>query len=194
MPSDALLAWRTDRIPRLQNVEADCLHLEVLHAAAPDRVQEYIRAYAVLLCSEFQGFCRDLHSECADRLVDSVNPVALRAVLRSQCVYGRKLDGGNPNSGNLGADFNRYLFAFWPAVLALDPAHTARQHRLAMLNAWRNAIAHHDYDPAELGGTTTLTIPRVRDWRNDCDAFATAFDAVLRNHLHAAAGVPPWPP
>ncbi|HEV3261219.1 MAG TPA: HEPN domain-containing protein [Gemmataceae bacterium] len=194
MPSDARLAWQTDRIPRLQNVDADCLHLEALHAADPDRVQEYIRSYAVLLSSEFQGFCRDLHTECADGLVDSVNPVALRRVLRAQCVYGRKLDTGNPNAGNLGADFSRYLFDFWPAVLAIDPGHAVRQHRLAMLNAWRNAIAHHDYDPAELGGTTTLTIPQVRDWRTDCDAFATAFDAVLRNHLQATTGVSPWPP
>src|ERR1051326_3473688 len=152
MPSDALFALQSDRILRLQNVEADCLHLEALHAADPDRVQEYIRAYAVLLNSEFQGFCRDLHTECARRLVASVHPVALQTVLRSQCVYGRKLDTGNPNPGNLGADFSRYVFDFWPAVLAIDPGHTARQQRLAMLNTWRNAIAHHNYDPAQLGG------------------------------------------
>jgi hypothetical protein len=194
MPSAALLAWQADRMPRLQNVEADCLHLEALHAADPVRVQEHIRAYAVLLSSEFQGFCRELHDGCAKKLVDSVIPVALQAVLRSQCVYGRKLDSGNPNPGNLGADFNRYLFDFWPAVLASDPGHAARQHRLAMLNAWRNAIAHNDYDPADLGGTTILTIAQVRDWRTDCDAFATAFDVVMRNQLQALTGVSPWPP
>src|SRR5438874_3427598 len=102
MPSNALLAWKADRITRLQHVEADCLHLETLHAASPDRVQEYIRSYAVLLSSEFQGFCRDLHNEGADRLVDAINPALLRRVLRSQCSYGRQLDTGNPNAGNLG--------------------------------------------------------------------------------------------
>ena len=45
-----------------------------------------------------------------------------------------------------------------------------------------------------IGGTTTLTIPRVRDWRTDCAALATTFDEVLRNHLQATTGVPPWPP
>jgi hypothetical protein len=85
MPSDALIVWQAERIRRLQNVEADCLHLEAVHAMDPVRVQEHIRLYAVALSAEFQGFCRDLHSECADRLVDSVNPVALRRVLRSQC-------------------------------------------------------------------------------------------------------------
>ena len=121
MPSDALVAWQTERMPRLQMVEVDCLHLEALHAAAPNRVQEFIRSYAVLLSAEFQGFCRDLHDKCAESLVDSVNPPALQAVLRSQCRYGRKLDTGNPNPGNLGADFNRYLFEFWDEVLVVDP-------------------------------------------------------------------------
>jgi hypothetical protein len=193
MPSNALLAWQTDRVPRLQNVEADCLHLETMYPADPNRVQEYIRAYAVLLSSEFQGFCRDLHSESADRIVDSVSPINLRSVLRAQCVYGRKLEIGNPNSGNLGADFNRFLLDFWAAVLALDPAHAARRHRLALLNAWRNAISHHDYNPAELGGTTVLTISQVRDWRTDCNAFGAAFDAVLRAFLLTTTGVAPWP-
>jgi len=194
MPSDALLAWQTDRTLRLQKVETDCLHLEAMYPADPDRVQEHIRAYAVLLSSEFQGFCRELHTECAEKLVDTVTPVALRTVLRSQCVYGRKLETGNPNSSNLGADFNRYVLDFWPAVIAIDATHVARRHRLAALNAWRNAIAHHDYDPAELGGTTDLSITQVRDWRTDCDAFATAFDAVTRTHLHATTGVSPWLP
>lgn len=194
MPSDALLAWQSVRMPRLQNVEADCLYLAAMHAATPDRVQEHIRSLAVLLTAEFQGFCRDLHGEGADKLVDSVTPGILQAVLRLQCLYGRKLDTGNPNSGNLGADFNRYNFDFWAAVLALDPSHVARRHRLAMLNAWRNAIAHNNYDPAELGGTTTLTIVQVREWRADCDAFATTFDAVLRDYLQTTTGLPPWPP
>ncbi len=194
MPSDALVAWQTKRMPRLQMVEADCLHLEALHAADPSRVQVFIRSYAVLLSAEFQGFCRHLHDKCADGLVDSVNPLALQDVLRSQCVHRRKLDTGNANPDNLRDDFNRYQLDFWAAVLAVDPGHAARKSRLGMLNAWRNAIAHHDYDPAELGGTTTLTLPQVGAWRTDCDVLATAFDAVVRKHLEDNTGVYPWPP
>ena len=63
-----------------------------------------------------------------------------------------------------------------------------------MLNTWRNAIAHHDYNPADLGGTTRLAIARVADWRIDCDAFAIAFDAVLLTQLQTLIGAPPWPP
>jgi hypothetical protein len=104
------------------------------------------------------------------------------------------LDTGNPNPGNLGVDFNRYLFKFWDEVLAQDPGHALRKDRLDVLYVWRNAVAHYDYDPAKLGGAMILTIPQVRDWRTDCDALATAFDAVVRNHLQATTGVSPWPP
>jgi hypothetical protein len=180
---------------RLQNVESDCLHLEGLHAAAPNRVQEYIRAYAVLLSAEFQGFCRELHDECTDKLVASVKPVPLQDVLRSQCIYGRKLDTSNPNEGNLGADFNRFQLKFWDEVTALDPTHQTRRGRLStLMNVWRNAIAHHDYDPAKLGGATDLTIVQVTDWRTDCDALATSFDTVMRIHLQAVTGALSWPP
>jgi len=193
MPSDALVAWQTERMPRLQMVEADCLHLEALHAADPSRVQVFIRSYAVLLSAEFQGFCRDLHDECAGRLVDSVSPLPLQDVLRSQCVHKRKLDTGNATPDNLRDDFNRYQFDLWAAVLALDHGHDARKNRLVLLNMWRNAIAHHDYDPSKLGGPT-LAIPQVRDWRTDCDVLATAFDAVVRKHLEDTTGVSPWSP
>jgi RiboL-PSP-HEPN len=193
MPSDALLAWQNERMPRLQNIEADCLHLEALHLADPGRVQEYIRCYAVLLSAEFQAFCRDLHDQCAEKIVEPVNRIDLQNVLLSECVYGRKLDTGNPTEGNLGADFNRYGLEFWKAVLAIDPGHATRKSRLGTLSDWRNAIAHHYYDPVKLGGTT-LSIVQVTDWRTDCDALANAFDIVAGNHLLAITGILPWPP
>ena len=31
-------------------------------------------------------------------------------------LFGRKLDHGNPNAGNLGADFGRLGLPFWSAV------------------------------------------------------------------------------
>lgn len=195
MPSDALIAWQTVRLPRLHDFESDCLHLQSLHPANPDRVQDHIRSYVILLSSEFQDYCRDLHTECTDRLVDAVHPIALHAVLRNECVYGRKLDTGNPNPGTLGADFNRYLIDFWSEILARDAAnHPARRDRPSLLNVWRNAIAHHNYDPAQLGGTTMLTIAPVQLWRTDCDILASVFDDVMRNHLQTILGQSPWPP
>jgi hypothetical protein len=194
MPSDALLAWQTVRMPRLQAVEDDCLHLESLHAANPSRAQEYIRSYAVLLSAEFQGFCRELYDECAEKLVESVTPASLQAVLRSQFGYRRSLRAGNPNSETLKADFNRFQFEFWATVLAADATHAARKGKLEELAAWRNAIAHYDYDLANLGGSMTLTISQVHDWGLACDGLAAVFDSVLRDFLHRTTGVAPWAP
>jgi hypothetical protein len=67
-----------------------------------------------------------------------------------------------------------------------------RQDRLEELNAWRNSIAHQDFDPLRLGGTTFLRLQQVRVWRTSCEHLAGAFDAVMRWHLHAINGVSPW--
>jgi hypothetical protein len=61
----------------------------------------------VLLSSQFQGFCRDLHSESATLLAESVRPVALRSVLRAQLLSGRRLDRGNANPANIESDDSR---------------------------------------------------------------------------------------
>src|SRR5262249_19369869 len=45
--------------------------------------QQVNRAYAVLLASEFQGFCRDLYSECMDHVVATA-PLTTRGVVRTQ--------------------------------------------------------------------------------------------------------------
>ena len=195
MPSDALIAWQAERKLRLQNVEADCLHLEALHTTDVSRVQEFIRSYAVLLSAEFQGFCRDLHDECAEKFVDSIKPVALQAVLRAQCRYGRKLDTSNPKSGKPWCRFQPFSVRIMAHRVGSGHREiTARRDRLRMLSEWRNAIAHHDYDPAKLGGITMLTIPQVDGWRTDCDFLATTFDAVLRKHIEDITGASPWPP
>ena len=153
--------------------------------------QQINQAYAVLLSSQFQGFCRDLHSECADYFVQGV-PVGLRrTALRNVLVQNRKLDKGNPNPGNIGADYNRFGLSFWDEVRDLDLRNQARQNRLEELNAWRNAVAHQDFDPAVLG-TIVLRLQRVREWRNACNQLAKCFDEVMRSHLEAVNGVSPW--
>ena len=37
-----------------------------------------------MLSSQFQGFCRDLHSEAADALASAINPSSLRAIFRAR--------------------------------------------------------------------------------------------------------------
>lgn len=54
-------------------------------------------AYAILLASQFQGFCRDLHSESAAYLIDALEPPSMRPIVRAELTRDRKLDKGNAN-------------------------------------------------------------------------------------------------
>lgn len=99
----------------------------------------------MLLSSQFQGYCRDLHSEAVDFVVANVTPSSLANVVRSTLLQGRKLDHGNPNPGNLGSDFGRLGMQLWPSVHAVDRRNVRRQMELENLNTWRNAIAHQDW-------------------------------------------------
>jgi len=145
----------------------------------------------VLLSSQFQGFCRDLHSECVQHIVQRV-PAPLQNVVRGEFVRDRKLDRGNPNPGNIGADFGRLGLPIWDKVRALDRRNDERKQRLEELKDWRNAIAHQDFDPAKLGGRTTLRLNDVNRWRRACDQLARAFDQVARGHLNGLVGSRPW--
>jgi len=192
MPSASFQAWELERQPALEEMES--AHRSV---GGSDRGRRYAtqqinQAYAVLLSSQFQRFCRDFHSECASYFVQSVPAGILRTALRNVLVQHRKLNTGNPNPGNIGEDYNRFGISFWDEVKNLDMRNQARQNRLEELNAWRNAIAHHDFDPARLGGATALRLQQVRTWRNACHRLAIAFERVMRSHLRAVSGVAPW--
>ncbi len=103
--------------------------------------QQVNQAYAVFLASQFQGYCRDLHEECAQHFVQTVSNAQLREALRNALLFNRKLKSGNANSGNIGEDFNRFGFLFWGEVKARSGRSEGRRVRLEQLNTWRNAIA-----------------------------------------------------
>jgi hypothetical protein len=162
-------------------------------AGARAAAQQINQAYAVLLSAQFQGYCRDLHSECADHLVLPVADLDLREMLRDNLVFGRRIDRGNPNAGNLGSDFSRFGLAFWSLVDAHRPGNSARRAALDELSDWRNAIAHQDFRVTMLrGGRLNLPLARVRLWRRACDGLARAFDDVLRDHVRVLTGSLPW--
>jgi hypothetical protein len=187
MPSVSLSRWKANRRTALDELEA--AHRGV-GGAGPGRryaTQQINHAYTVLLSSQFQGFCRDLHDECADCLVQGISPAPLRAACRNALVQNRRLNQGNPNPGNLGSDFNRFGLVFWDEVKNLDTRNLARQNRLAELNDWRNAIAHQDFKQA-----TPLRLVVVRQWRKACGQLAAAFDEVIRQHVESINGTSPW--
>lgn len=192
MPSVSLHVWRTVRRAALDEMEA-------AHRSAggtgPGRryaTQQINQAYAVLLSSQFQGFCRDLHSECANYFVQSVPAGLPQTALRNVLVDHLRLNTGNPNPENIRDDYNRFGLVFWDEVKNLDIRNQARRARLVDLNKWRNAIAHQDFDPAKLGGTTVLRLQQVHKWRNACNQLAMAFDEVMRSHLQIVNGISPW--
>ncbi len=193
MPSVAWQNWSVGRTAALDEIEH--AHRSV-GGTGPGRrylTQHINQAYAVLLSSQFQGFCRDLHEECADHLVAPVASAVLSATYKNNLVFNRKLDAGNPNPGNIGSDFNRLGLAFWPAVDADSSRNPQRRQTLEALNRWRNAIAHNDFAPDMYRGSRpSLHLAEVQDWRKACDGLARSFDHVLRAHLRAATGVAPW--
>lgn len=191
MPSHAYRRWATTRARALDEIEQ--AHA-ALGGTGPGRryaTQQVNQAYAVLLAAQFQGYCRNLHSESVDALVAGLPPL-LQPIIQTEFTWNRQLARGNAQPGNLGADFGRLGLTFWDAVETWNPRNSARRAALDALNAWRNAIAHQDFDPAKLGGTTILRLAQVRHWRSDCRHLARSFDEVIRQHLQSRLGSSPW--
>jgi hypothetical protein len=193
MPSLALQRWRTDRSATLNEIES--VHRSV-GGAGPGRrsaTQQLNQAYALLLSSQFQGFCRDLHTECADAIAGFLPSADLQSLMGDGLLLGRKLDTGNPNPGNIGADFNRFGLLFWPLVDAGHPRNARRKTLLEQMNRWRNAIAHNAFEPGMLkSGRPVLSLAEVRGWRKACDGLARSFDRIMRSRLWAIIGTNPW--
>jgi len=192
MPSRSLLFWRGRSAQALDQIEA-------AHRAAGGSgrgrryaTQQINQAYAVMLSSQFQRFCRDLQSEAVDALAITISVPEVLEMFRLQLTTGRKLDSGNPNPANIGSDFGRLGIDFRPEVLAADHRNAARRLSLEALNRWRNAIAHQDFDALSLAGRTELQLAEVRRWRAACNALARQFDAVVGRHLATIQGMAPW--
>jgi hypothetical protein len=189
VPSRALQRWKNDAQDALDEIED--AHRAVGGGGRGRRFAtlQVNHAYVTLLSSQFQGFCRDLHTEAVALVVGAVTPPVLSPIIQNLFVQGRKLDQGNPNPGNLGSDFGRLGMAFWPAVVALNAQNAARQTKLETLNTWRNAVAHQDW--SRVGGPT-LWLNQVQAWRRTCRALAKQFDTAVGSHLRGLVGRRPW--
>jgi hypothetical protein len=148
-------------------------------------------AYAVLLSSQFQKYCRDLHSNAADHIA-RIAPHSIQWIILARLTEGRKLDAGNSNPGNLGSDFNRLGFSFWKEVKAANLKNADRMNKLETLNKWRNAIAHHDFSDAICLGRVAVRLEEVAAWRRACNGLAAQFDEVVSRHLKNLTGKSPW--
>jgi hypothetical protein len=188
MPSKALSEWQAGRMARLNEIEAQCAATLVAVPPNPDLADENLRGYVMLLSAHFQGFCRDLYSECVQVIAGTIPP-SLAALVQVQCQTARELDGANPRYATLRKDFDRFGLDL-TAKLATDPANALRVTRLDHLNAWRNYAAHRKSAPPRIGGPFDL--PTVRVWKDACDELAKEPDRVMYNELLAVIGAPPW--
>lgn len=191
MPSNSLRLWRTSR--RRQLDEVDSAH-ESVRGSGPGHRSATLQlnySYALLLSAQFQGFCRDLHTEAADHLVAWLTVSSFRPTLREFYLSNRKLDSGNPNPGNIGNDFMRFGdgFYIWDRVKILNPRNDSRRIKLEELNLWRNAIAHHDFSRLP---DSRLRLVQVRSWRSACDRLAREFDRVVSLQMKDVTGLSPW--
>jgi hypothetical protein len=187
VPSASLNRWRNDRCVRLNEIGAQCAACDGAVPPNLNLIDENFRGFILLLSAHFQGYCRDLYTECAQIIASKVRP-ALQVLVQQQFTANRKLDRGNPNIENLKADFNR--FGFNLAMTSHDRANQARLAHLKELNEWRNVAAHHGVvPPSGLPSLATIQI-----WRNSCDGLATSLDAILYNQLRRLIRRQPWLP
>jgi hypothetical protein len=188
MPSASLQQWRNDRMPRLAAVAGQCAACLALVPPQPALAEESLRGYVLLLSAHFQGFCRDLHTECAQTVVSRSRPT-LQALILAQFTAHRKLDHGNPNLQALREDFQRFSFVL--DLGSADPANPARLTDLGELNRWRNVAAHHGAIPT---GLSPLSLPLLGTWRSSCDGLATSLDAIMYNQMRSILRRAPWVP
>jgi hypothetical protein len=162
MPSNALLLWRNDRVIRLNDVDAQCAAPLALVPPNPNLADENLRGYVMLLSAHFQGFCRDLHTDCIQAVTAAV-AVPLQTMIQAQCLAGRDLDATNPRYATIRKDFERFGLDLQVA-LAANPANLLRITHLDHLNAWRNYAAHHKTAPPLVGGP--FGVVTVRTWKD----------------------------
>jgi hypothetical protein len=192
MPSRALRHWQTRSRKVLDQFEAAHALVDGTPAARRFARQQIAQAYVVLLCSQFQRFCRDLYSEAVDYLASrpAFKPVA--RIMSGSLNLNRRLQVGNANPGNIGSDFGRLGLRFWDEVNGVDPRNALRQKQLDELHTWRNAVAHQDFTNTALAGRDTLRIAEVRRWRRTCAKLAVEFDRVVGVYLSTITGIKPW--
>ena len=192
MPSAALLNWNNNRMPRLTEIDTQCSATLALAVPNPQLTDENLRGYVMLLSAHFQGYCRDLHTECV-QIVAAAAPPAMQTMIQRFGAADRNLDGANPRYETIRNDFDRFGFDLNVELAAFPLTAGPNAHRithLGHLNLWRNYAAHHKTSPPAAGGP--LILPTVRGWRLSCDGLAAELDRIMYNQLLALTGIAPW--
>jgi len=188
MPSDSLTKWKSQRSLSLEEIENALTRIYGLKAGRrPIKSQSLNFSYLLLLSSEFQGFCRDIHTEASLHVARNVSS-SLSKLVENLFSKHRKLDAGNPNPGSLGDDFGRFGFDFWPTMRLRTKWNENRRKALEDMNDWGNAIAHQKFDPIKFGMQPVLYLDWIKRWRKACNELADEIDDVLQKQLTEITG------
>lgn len=191
--SRALDTWQTRQLDQLRQLEA-------AHSAVsgnkPGRRYSTVQinhALVVATAAQFQGFCRNLHSEAVGVLAAEIQDVGLRRIVHAGMTGNRALDRSNANADAIAQDFERVGIDIWDVAEQSHSLTESRRKGLMMLLKWRNAIAHQDFDSQKLGGRKEALLKDARGWRSNCTGLARTFDRVVGDHLAGVTNGHPWP-
>lgn len=148
-----------------------------------------LQGYVMLLSGHFQGFCRDLYTECLQVCAAAV-PATMMTTIQAQFATGLSLNVGNPTIENIRKDFERFGFTLDLAGFA--PQNLQRITCLGHLNYWRNHVAHQKATPPPPGVPAVLVLADIQSWRAACDGLATSLDDIMKVELTRILGTAPW--
>ncbi len=143
----------------------------------------------MLISGHFQGFCRDLYTECVQHCAAAAL-ATMRTTIQAQFSAGLALNSGNPTIANIRRDFER--FDFHLDLGAAAPGNPQRITHLGHLNYWRNHVAHQKATPPPRGVPVVLTLPDLQAWRASCDGLANSLDDIRKQELTRILGAAPW--
>ncbi|HJT31430.1 MAG TPA: hypothetical protein VJ783_05220 [Pirellulales bacterium] len=186
MPSAALTHWRSDRLPRLNEVETHCATVAAFAPPNPAFLDEMLRGLVLHLSAHFQGFCRDLYTECSQKCIAAM-PAGLQPAAQAQFSARLALEEGNPSHDNIKKDFSRFGF-----LLDLHLTNAQQVTNLGHLNAWRNKAAHQGTKPLAGSVPAVLSLPVLQNWISSCDGLAASLDGKMHIELFKMIGVAPW--
>lgn len=185
MSSASLQRWQSVSMIRLAHIEAQCIATTTLAPPNPELAEENLRAFVLLLSSHFQGFCRELYTECTQVFAISLS-AAMQPTIQAQFSAELKVNGLNPTAENIRKDFERFAFQI---NFDADPKNAPRITQLGHLNKWRKSIAHHSVTPP--AGIPALTFANVQGWKSSCDGLAIWLNSIMFTELSRILGAPP---
>jgi hypothetical protein len=171
----------------LIQVDGQCAAVHAALPANPELVDENFRAYILLMSAHFQGFCRDLYTECT-QIIASAMPPSFQPVIQKQFTTNLSLNQGNATEQAIVEDFSRVVIGL--DLRGADPHNGRRLGDLRDLNNLRNVAAHHK----PLAPASFPTLATIRMWKNSCGALAASLDRILYNELSTILGHQPWIP